>query len=323
MIKSPWKPTSENLFFTRNDSYDVRWGDLVIGEGFIGEGFDSHNKQIQFGLWGYADDTGISLNGGRVGARYAPEFIRRFFYRITPPDKFRTKCLGDFGDWQAGPSLGKQITEISPNLSQQLVKHPMLTLGGGHDYGAVDGAGFLQWHQQSGSTIRPLIINFDAHLDVRPWSKGLNSGTPFSWLLENYPERFDFMEVGIQKHCSSPEHHRWIQQRQGQILDLDYIKKVGLLTALRQTLAGTSPLQPCFISFDIDAFSQSLAPGCSQSWEAGLLYQETIETLCWLLNHKQVRLFGIYEVSPPLDVDHRTSKLAACLMDEVFRHWFC
>lgn len=307
---------SEKLFFTRNDINDLRWGDLGSSQTL-----DSENKQIQVGLWGYADDEGITLNGGRPGARFAPEFIRKFFYRLTPPAKLAPESLGDFGDWKKGPSLEDQIATISPILSRQLARFPMITLGGGHDYGAVDGAGFMQWHLQNKSAVKPLIINFDAHLDVRPWSKGLNSGTPFSWLLEKYPGQFEFIEVGIQKHCSSPQHHQWLKDQQGQILNLDYIQKVGLLTALRQLLAGTNPHQPCFISFDIDVYSQALAPGCSQSWDAGLLFTETIEALRWLMRHKQVRQFGIYEVSPPLDVDHRTSKLAACLVDEILRHW--
>jgi formiminoglutamase len=200
----------------------------------------------------------------------------------------------------------------------------MITLGGGHDYGAVDGAGFLQWSQSLQTThpSKPLIINFDAHLDVRPWQRGLNSGTPFSWLLDRYPDQFDFLEIGIQSHCSSPHHRDWLENQKIQILDLNFIRKVGMLNALRHALAGTSPHQNCFISLDIDVFSQSLAPGCSQSWDAGLQYEEMETALSWLLAHKNVRLLGVYEVSPPLDLDHKTSKLAACMMDIFVKNYW-
>lgn len=315
MTAPNWKATSDLLFFSRNDHADLRWGDLGQATAL-----DTQLTDSSFGLWGYADDEGIALNGGRVGARFAPEVIRRFFYRLTPPTNLAKGCLADYGDWQKGVSLLEQISTIAPLLAEKLALHPMVTLGGGHDYGAVDGAGFLQWHQSLKTSIKPLIINFDAHLDVRPWKNGLNSGTPFSWLLDHYPGTFDFIEVGIQKHCSSPQHHAWLLEKQGQVLPLDYLQKVGLTNALRQLLAGTSPVQDCFISFDIDAFSQSLAPGCSQSWDAGLQYAEVIEGLRWLTANKRVRLLGIYEVSPPLDLDHRTSKLAACLIDDFVRH---
>jgi formiminoglutamase len=317
MKKLPWAPTSTQLFFSRNDQSDTRWGE------FVNEGDPlSPSSPSRFGLWGYADDEGIKLNGGRVGAKFAPEFIRRFFYRLTPPLNTERYFLSDYGDWHQGGSLGEQIQTISLILAKKLALHPMITLGGGHDYGAVDGAGFLEWHRNAQQLQKPLIINFDAHLDVRPTSKGLNSGTPFSWLLENHPNGFEFIEVGIQKQCSSPHHHQWAKEQGADILNLDYVQKIGLVAALRQRLAGTSPQQPCFISIDIDVFSQPLAPGCSQSWDAGLQYLEVVEAIRWLVDHKKVHLLGIYEVSPPLDVDHRTSKLAACLVDDFIRHHF-
>lgn len=203
----------------------------------------------------------------------------------------------------------------------------MITLGGGHDYGAVDGASFLQWcrnqsrnnppiHASEQRDDKPLIINFDAHLDVRPWKKGgLNSGTPFSWLIDHFPNQFHFTEVGIQSHCSSPHHLQWLESKGFEIISLDYLRKVGMTAALRQAFAGTSAQQPCYISLDIDVLSQSYAPGCSQSWDAGLTYAEIEVALRWLITNKNVRLLGIYEVSPPLDWDHKTSKLASCLMD--------
>jgi formiminoglutamase len=326
-IKAHWIPTATDLFFTRNDPNDLRWGDYVLPT----DPFEKLNtaasyKQDQppaFGLWGYADEEGIARNGGRIGARFAPDFIRRFLYRLTPHldnvGEIQVPRISDLGNWQRGPSLEHQIDVISPVLAQLLAHHPMITLGGGHDYGAVDGLGFLKWCKTATPQIKPLIINFDAHLDVRPWRKGLNSGTPFSWLIENSPCDFDFLEVGIQKHCSSPHHHQWLKGHGGNIIDLEWIHQVGLLTALRQYLAGTPAQQPCFISLDIDVFTQHSAPGCSQSWEAGLDFAPMQEALLWLMRNRAVRLFGLYEVSPPLDIDHRTSKLAACLIHELLQ----
>jgi formiminoglutamase len=309
-----WQPVSEQQFFSRSDPHDLRWGDFVQA----GTPWESAAR-CNFGLWGYADDDGIALNGGRIGARFAPEFIRRFFYRTTPATMTSKPALLDYGNWTPATTLAEQLTQLPPLLAGKLMEHPMVTLGGGHDYGAVDGAGFLQWCIQHHHDTKPLVINFDAHLDVRPWSKGLNSGTPFSWLIDHFPNQFDFIEVGIQKHCSSPDHHAWARNQNAQILSLDFVQSVGVVTALRQVLAGTSPQQPCFISLDIDVLSQSQAPGSSQSWVAGLQYHELVAAMQWLHAHKMVRLLGIYEVSPPLDSDHQTSKLAACLVDSFLR----
>lgn len=332
MPTSNWKSTASRLFFSRHDVDDFRWGDFA-------KPTQSHpianinnknlpqesNKTPNVGMWGYADDDGIILNAGRAGAQLAPEVIRKFFYRLTPPSMSNQPFLiSDYGDWTSGSSLSSQIELISPLLAHYLQLHPMITLGGGHDYGSVDGAGFMQWHLQNTtvSALKPLIINFDAHLDVRPWQKGLSSGTPFSWLLDHYPGQFEFLEVGIQNHCSSPHHRKWLHKKQVPIIDLDFIRKVGILPALQQVLAGTSMNQSCYISLDIDVFSQSYAPGCSQSWGAGFVYEEMEMALSWLLLNKNVRLLGIYEVSPPLDTDSKTSKLAACMMDNFVKNYW-
>ncbi len=325
------KPTSRSLFFSRNDREDWRWGDFATEPLLSPLSTSSGNKPKPnndsiFGLWGYADDQGILLNDGRPGAQFAPKTIRRFFYRLTAPLLPQTNaCIADYGDWMGtGPDLSTQIKTISPLLAQKLEEHPMITLGGGHDYGAVDGAGFIQWYQNnfSSSSLKPLIVNFDAHLDVRPWKMGLHSGTPFSWLLDHYPNDFDFVEIGTQKHCSSPHHHDWLKKKNVPIITLDFIRQVGMLPALRQIFAGTSVHQMCFISLDIDVFSQNLAPGCSQSWGAGLNYEEITSAIDWLLLNKTIHLLGIYEVSPPLDTDHKTSKLAACMMDLFIRNYW-
>jgi hypothetical protein len=54
-------------------------------------------------------------------------------------------------------------------------------------------------------------------------------------------------------------------------------------------------------------------PGCSQSWTTGLFTKDFMTSLSWLIANFDVRGLGIYEVSPPLDQDNRTSKLAALI----------
>ncbi|MGE3758570.1 MAG: arginase family protein, partial [Pseudobdellovibrionaceae bacterium] len=67
---------------------------------------------------------------------------------------------------------------------------------------------------------------------------------------------------------------------------------------------------------DIDVFTSAEAPGCSQSWPTGLSVAEFWPAYQWLLKNYDTPLLSIYEVSPALDVDSRTSKLAACIAYE-------
>jgi len=71
--------------------------------------------------------------------------------------------------------------------------------------------------------------------------------------------------------------------------------------------------RPIFISIDIDGFSSAFAPGASASYSSGLEPNEFMTMLRLLVARADVRGMGIYEVSPPLDLQNRTSQFAAIL----------
>jgi formiminoglutamase len=83
------------------------------------------------------------------------------------------------------------------------------------------------------------------------------------------------------------------------------------------SLLEKSPLKnlknktPCFVSFDIDAITSSEGGGCSQAWITGLKFDHYLSFFKQLSQKFDVRGLGIYEVSPTLDTDNRTSKMAA------------
>lgn len=190
----------------------------------------------------------------------------------------------------------------------------LVTLGGGHDYGYADGAGFMKWLGQRKPGVRPLIVNFDAHLDVRPVDhRGLNSGTPFYRLLTAHPD-IDFLEIGIQSQCNSRQHLKWVEERGAKCLSLEdfWISQESLVPNLiKLAESWLIRSRPCWISCDMDVFSSAYAPGCSQSWPTGLDPKAFFESMDFLMARMDVKMLSLYEVSPPLDVDGRTSRLAA------------
>lgn len=309
-------PTPNTLFFTKNDPQDPRLGELSTHHSIQ----DIINiTKPAVALLGYADDDGIALNGGRIGAALAPNKIREFFYKTTPYRNTQTQIV-DLGNITATGSLAERHQkgrEIIHKLTQ--AKIPWISLGGGHDYGYADGSGFL--NALSGNS-RPVIVNFDAHLDVRPPTKGFNSGTPFYRLLEEFDNQFDFFEVGIQPQCNSSFHRKYVESKHGQIIDIDQVLTHGLQNCLQTQLDfHFDKKSPTFLSIDIDAFTAAEAPGCSQSWDTGLQANEFVLSFDYLLKNLDVKGVAIYEVSPPLDVDNRTSKLAALLAHRFFTHW--
>ena len=306
-----FKRVSENLFFKSQKVNDQRLGERVktLAPNEI-ENWSAKNEH--FLIAGYPDDEGIKNNSGRLGAHLAPAKIREFFYKMTPAYEMNFE-LYDLGDLD--PNQGElrerheKVIEMATKAYQRDFR--WIALGGGHDYAYADVAAFI-----SSCEDRPLIINFDAHLDVRSTEKGINSGTPFYRILEEFKE-IDFIQIGIQAQCNSLEHRKYCQERNVQIINYDDLRLSGESLSnfcIKRLSHLFSKRRKCFFSVDIDGFSNAYAPGCSQSFSTGLHPDEFFQLTSILNRRLDVRGLGIYECSPPLDLDDRTSKLAALIL---------
>lgn len=303
-------PTDKHLLFTKNDKEDPRLGECV--QLFHDSDLQKITSQdFDFALLGFPDDEGIFLNGGRPGAQAAPREIRTFLYKMTPHlQSARLPKILDLGDLVDKEKSLAERHEKGRELTRLLASSgkPWISLGGGHDYGYCDGAGFLDIYKNDA-----VLINFDAHMDVRPTDRGFNSGTPFHRVLSEFSGQVDFAEIGIQNQCNSKSHILWAENKGATVFTLDHVLQDGLLGILKKFMQGKEK-KKIFLSIDIDAFTSMVAPGCSQSWTTGLTSQDFLEGLLWLTQSFDVRGLGIYEVSPPLDTDNRTSKWAALIL---------
>jgi formiminoglutamase len=312
-LQTAFDPASPSLFSSKNDPNDLRMGDLV--KPFADPTFTSAQGAV---LVGYPDDEGIRINGGRPGAAQAPDSVRRSFFKMTPSFLASTICepVWDLGNLKVeGLSLEERHSTAQKFAKASFEAHLLwLSVGGGHDYGFADTAAFVDFCNAQKQ--KPLVLNFDAHLDVRPTTKGLSSGTPFYRLLE-LGTALDFVEIGIQGQCNSKAHYDWARKKGAQILSMEEINSTGL-GFVQTCLDFLGPLierrRAAFLSIDIDGFSSAFAPGCSQSWATGFQAGEFFLLLQILLQRLEVKGVGIYEVSPPLDHDDRTSKLAAQIL---------
>jgi formiminoglutamase len=190
----------------------------------------------------------------------------------------------------------------------------ILTLGGGHDYAYPDLAAFCR--QVKKSKKKPFIINFDAHLDVRPDEiKGPHSGTSFYTILKEFPG-IEFYEIGIQKWCNSPHHRQWALNQGAKIIDfhdVDQAPKLMKVVKNKVLKKFDKSKHELALSIDIDAFCSAQAPGASQVFPLGLDGHGFLPLLEDIIKKAKPKLMGIYEVNPSFDVDARTSKLAAIL----------
>lgn len=306
--------TNKELFFSKGDTTDLRFGDFVT----------ERTQEADILIMGYPDDRGVANNGGRIGAAQGPDAIRKIFYKMTRSfDSENNMKICDLGNIQTGKSIAEDHEFAVKFLKNNYVtkNQRLICLGGGHDYSYPDGKLFLE-HQNHDE--KPIIINFDAHLDCRPYTDQVNSGTPFYRLLENYPGQFHFFEIGLQKQCNSKKHFQWAKQKGLKALWLEdiYHSKEDIELTLKSFFAESLNLKTkVYLSIDMDVFSSAYAPGCSQSWPTGLDPHFVYRAMEMIFHHWDVPQLGIYETSPKYDLDDRTSRLAAKLMHQYIENY--
>lgn len=246
-------------------------------------------------LLGHPDDEGICFNKGRMGSAKGPEFIRKYLYNLVALNK----KIYDLGDTNSIQNLSIKH-EVSTFLADNIFKNnKLMSFGGGHDYAYPDIKAFLKKYPDS------IVLNIDAHLDMRPMDPEPHSGTAFRRLFEE-GFKYTLFQIGYQKCFTSLEQIEFAKKMKVQLIGMD-----ELAQAEEQILGAIKAAKHIFLSVDIDAFSSALAPGASAAWPIGLQWLQVSKIFKACFESKALKGMGIYEVSPPLDENDKTSKLAA------------
>lgn len=260
---------------------------------------------------GFCSDAGVRRNQGRVGAAAAPAAIRT---ALGPLAFHLDRDVFDAGDvvveedsLEAGQErAGRAITELldAGNLT--------VVLGGGHE------TAFASYLGVAGSdTVRGKrlgVLNLDAHFDLRD-EPTPRSGTPFLQMAHAEAaagRELQYAVVGI----SEPNNTRTLfdtADRLGVKYLLDELctpEAVEIFVA--DFLAGVDVL---YLTIDLDVMPASVAPGVSAPAAYGVPLP-VINAVC-----RQVAASGkllhldIAELNPEFDIDHRTAKVAARLVN--------
>jgi formiminoglutamase len=272
---------------------------------------EANNIPHGIAIFGFADDTGIKNVGGRVGAALAPDEIRKHLYKFTLGKP--KIAVYDFGNLSPAPSL-KQTLEQGAEILDKLHSsgHTVISLGGGHDFGFAQSLGFLKSSRKNKSS----IINIDAHLDLRKAHPEITSGSP--WYLLNESEIFKkskskIIEFGVQPHCNAESLVTYAKKNKVEMHWLEDIraKKLTAEKTFHSLIKKQVKFDQILVSLDIDSIQWQFAPGCSAPQVSGFTAEEALN-FCYLSGkQKKVKSFGIFEVSPPLDLAGKTSTLAA------------
>lgn len=302
----------------------------------LNEEEDSLEKKVI--LIGVPDDRGVLSNHGNPGAKEGPSAFRKAFYMLY--DRPGTHALGPRIIDAGNIALGDDISTTHEKLARVVAfffskkVETVVVIGGGHDFSF----GSYKGLQQNESDIIP-IINFDAHLDLRPVVGGqINSGTPFSRIIEHFPNSIDsgraLLEVGIQQERNPASLFDYARKHQIKVIEFknqnwtpsedpsqspsqnkmspkkpsDFIN--DHLDIYRKKYSHKI-LRRLHISLDLDVFSSWIAPGTSASTPLGCPVDDVLESLVSLMTASSSRLLDIAELCPSRDFNGQTSRLAA------------
>ncbi len=268
-----------------------------------------------FAFLGFKSDEGVRRNLGRQGARLGPESIRRQMANL--PSYFgRDVHLFDAGDVLCETDLETAqfalVMAVEKILSAGMF--PVL-LGGGHEIALGHYMG-LYYHASKQEQKPPVIINLDAHFDMRPHFNGGSSGTMFLQIadfLKEQGEDFHYMVIGIQQSGNT----RSLFQRADE-LGVRYILARDISESnLQEVFEQADDFaygRDVYLTICTDVFSSAVAPGVSAPQPFGMYPELVLKIAKYIARSHRLISFDIAEVSPRFDEDHQTAKLASVMI---------
>lgn len=307
----------------------LRRDDPRMGTRSIGLDADPRPDKVLAVIVGVADDRGVQLAGGRVGAADAPSKLRDFFFRLPAPPEFGPGSVLNAGDLKPAEHTAEthaRLAEVVAVLRERFPRAKLVVVGGGHDhaFGEVMGLARSLQHQPASAAGegRVGVLSIDAHADVRPYVEGPRNleppgGTALRRLIAEPTARVEGQSVavwGLQRACNASSWLQFLDAQGAKAVYLDEIdgddRRAGAqLTALLYELASRH--DALSLSLDMDAFAQSVSPGVSVPSPVGVPPGAVLRGVAALGRLPCLHQLGIYGLNPRFDQDAATARLAA------------
>ncbi len=256
-------------------------------------------KNTRFVILGFPIDEGVRRNGGRPGARFAPDTIRNQFYRWVAPSEIEYGILADLGNVDcSGLSLEEAQIRLGEIIAELLSKNLFpIVLGGGHETAFGHFLGYSNLNQSV------TILNLDAHTDVRPLKQGLgHSGSPF-WQAMNHPsnclERYHV--IGAQRFSVSRHH-------------ADRVRTRGSIQFNDESITIPNVSGKTYLSIDLDVLDQVFMPGVSATNPNGFQPEELTAIIQDIFFTNSITSLDIVELNPLVDLNSMSAKRASYLL---------
>lgn len=267
-------------------------------------------------LLGFASDEGVRRNKGRTGAALAPAAIRT---ALGPLAFHLDRAVSDAGDvvvsdgaLEAGQARAGQAIAAMIDAGRLTV-----VLGGGHEtafasYLGVAGSGAVRGGLRLG------VLNLDAHFDLRDEPLP-SSGTPFLEMARAEAAAgrdFRYAVVGI----SEPNNTRALFGT-AERLGVEYLLDEDCTGERVEAFVGQflGSVDVLYVTIDLDVLPASVAPGVSAPAAYGVPLP-VISAVCrQVADSGKLLHFDVAELNPDFDVDGRTAKVAARLVNTLLR----
>lgn len=287
--------------FDSNEDIDLRIWQIV-------KPFDDVSKEYGICFVGYDTDDGIKRNQGRIGAEKGSNAIRKAIQSFPIVENLK---IYDYQNLK-NKVLEEAQKEYSLKISNVIKKGIFpIGLGGGHDIAFASYSGIRKAYPDK----KIGIVNFDTHLDMRPYDNGATSGTSFKQILDG-DKNVKYSIVGFKKQGNTKRLIDTAKNYNVLILDEEEEEKF-INDELKKYLADADIL---YVAFCMDVFNASDAPGVSAPTIMGLDPKKGKRILREIMDTGKVVCIDFAEVNPEYDIDSRTAKLAGSLIYDIMNN---
>ncbi len=291
------------------DTTAFRWHQLIEPVNLLKTlSFDRQILNICF--LGFCCDEGVKRNMGRTGAANGPESIRKEMAN-WPANFFPHAKLYDAGDITCTDGNMEAAQDALSVAVKQLLDYGLfpIVLGGGHEVALGHFNGIL--NQKSSA---PAIINFDAHLDLRPFIDQGSSGTMFNQIYQictngNWP--YNYLCIGPQTYANTQSLFAKADSIGAKYILAKDINQALLSQTEALIQAFINDKDQVYLTLCTDVLSAAHAPGVSAVQPFGLDPDLVLQLIKIIIKSGKVCSMDIAEVSPRFDSDNRTAKLVA------------
>lgn len=287
--------------FDSNEDIDLRIWQIV-------KPFDDVSKEYGICFVGYDTDDGIKRNQGRIGAEKGSNAIRKAIQSFPIVENLK---IYDYQNLK-NKVLEEAQKEYSLKISNVIKKGIFpIGLGGGHDIAFASYSGIRKAYPDK----KIGVVNFDTHLDMRPYDNGATSGTSFKQILDE-DKNVKYSIVGFKKQGNTKRLIDTAKNYNVLILDEEEEEKF-INDELKKYLADADIL---YVTFCMDVFNASDAPGVSAPTIMGLDPKKGKRILREIMDTGKVVCIDFAEVNPEYDIDSRTAKLAGSLIYDIMNN---